>query len=484
MSQAQKEFRQLYPRPGWVEHDPDEIWASQLSVARSATSKAGINPSDIAAIGITNQRETTVVWDRSTGRPLHNAIVWQCRRTAPLCDRLRANGLSETIREKTGLVIDPYFSGTKMNWLLNSVPGLAAEASAGRAALGTVDSWLIWNLTRGRVHATDFSNASRTMLLNLKTLRWDEELLSVMEVPARALPKVLPSSGFFGDAHPDWLGASIPIMGDAGDQQAALFGQGCFDAGLAKNTYGTGCFLLMNTGAQPIPSRHGLLSTVAWGLEGRVTYALEGSVFVTGAAVQWLRDGIGLVATAAETEDLAASVPDTGGVYLVPAFVGLGAPYWDPYARGLVIGVTRGTGRAHLVRATLEAIAYQTRDVIEAMTADSGVTLKALRVDGGAVVNNFLMQFQADILGVPVERPVVNETTALGAAYLAGLASGFWRDLGQLSALGARERVFPPGMGEEKRAGLYRGWSRAVERALRWVETDDTAGPEGSSRQP
>lgn len=486
VAQAQKEFRQIYPRPGWVEHDPEEIWQTQLEVARDVLAKAGAATGvvagdmarNIAAVGLTNQRETTVVWDRQTGRPLHNAIVWQCRRTAPLCDRLRAEGLADTVRGKTGLVIDPYFSGTKLRWLLDNVPGLAAGARAGRVAFGTVDSWLIWNLTQGQVHATDYSNASRTMLFNLKTLDWDGDLLGILGVPRQALPEARPSSGLFGQTDPALFGAPIPIAGDAGDQQAALFGQACFDPGQGKNTYGTGCFMLMNTGPGPVYSSKGLLTTVAWGLPDGVTYALEGSVFVTGAAVQWLRDGLGIIASAAETEQLARSVPDTGGVYLVPAFVGLGAPYWDAYARGLLIGLTRGTTRAHIARATLEAIAYQTRDVLEAMAADAGLGLSRLRVDGGAVVNDFLMQFQADILEVPVERPRVSETTALGAAYLAGLATGFWRDKKEIAGLWASDRLFEPAMPHETRATLYRGWQKAVARSLGWEEPDPGAtGP-------
>lgn len=472
VAQAQKEFRQIYPQPGWVEHDPDEIWQSQVEVARQAIDKAGLEASDIAAVGITNQRETTVVWDRETGRPLHNAIVWQCRRTAPLCDRLRAEGLAETVRTKTGLVIDAYFSGTKLRWLLDNVPGLSDKARSGRVAFGTIDTWLIWNLTGGKVHATDFSNASRTMLFNLQTLDWDDELLAALGIPRNVLPEPRPSSGVFGHTNPDLFGTAVPITGDAGDQQAALFGQACFEPGLGKNTYGTGCFMLLNTGSKPIYSSKGLLTTVAWGLPDGVTYALEGSVFITGAAVQWLRDGLGIITSAAETEELAASVPDTGGVYLVPAFVGLGAPYWDAYARGVICGLTRGTSRAHLARATLEAICYQTRDVLEAMAADAGLSLKALRVDGGAVVNNFLMQFQADILGVPVERPVVNETTALGAAYLAGLATGYWTDRREIAGFWASDRVFSPAMDPAAREGLYRGWRKAVSRALAWEEAN------------
>ncbi len=470
VAQAQKELTQIYPRPGWVEHDPDEIWESQLGVARRAMEVASVGAADVAAVGITNQRETTVVWDRETGRPVHNAIVWQCRRTASLCEALRRIGLGERVRAKTGLVLDPYFSGTKVRWLLDNVPGLADRAREGRLAFGTVDSWLIWNLTGGKVHATDVSNASRTMLFNILTLDWDEELLEALGVPRALLPEPRPSSGCFGETEPGLFGASIPISGVAGDQQAALFGQTCFEPGLGKNTYGTGCFMLMNTGPRPVFSSHGLITTVAWGLPDGVTYALEGSVFITGAAVQWLRDGLGLIASAAETEKLAAAVPYTGGVYLVPAFAGLGAPYWNSQARGLLIGLTRGTGRSHIVRATLESIAYQTRDVLEAMGADAGVDLQALRVDGGAVVNDFLMQFQADILGVPVERPVVSETTALGAAYLAGLATGFWRDREEIAGLWARDRVFGPSMAAADRDRLYRQWRRAVERSLGWAE--------------
>ncbi len=467
---GQKEFRQIYPQPGWVEHDADEIWETQLEVARQVLEKAAVPASAVQAVGITNQRETTVVWDRKTGRPLHNAIVWQCRRTAPLCDELRRAGFAEMVREKTGLVIDAYFSGTKLRWLLDNVPGLRARSEKGEVAFGTIDTWLIWNLTGGKVHATDFSNASRTMLFNINTLAWDPDLLDMLGVPGSVLPEARPSSGVFGHTAPGLLGAPIPIAGDAGDQQAALFGQACFEPGLVKNTYGTGCFMLMNTGERPVYSSQGLLTTVAWGLPGTVAYALEGSVFITGAAVQWLRDGLGIIRSAAETQALAMSVPDTGGVYLVPAFVGLGAPYWDAYARGAIVGLTRGTSRAHLARATLEAIAYQTRDVLDAMAADAGFRLKGLRVDGGAVVNDFLMQFQADILGVAVERPTVSETTALGAAYLAGLATGFWGDLAEIGRFWARDTVFSPAMPEAVRDRLYKGWRKAVSRSLAWEE--------------
>jgi len=468
---AQREFRQVYPRPGWVEHDPEEIWASQLAVAQEALAKAGVGAGELAALGLTNQRETTLIWDRRTGQPLANAIVWQCRRSTPICERLQAAGAGPLIQERTGLVLDAYFSGTKLTWLFENIPGLVDKARRGEVAFGTVDTWLIWKLTGGRVHATDPSNASRTMLFNLHTLDWDEELLELLGVPREVLPEVRPSSGVFGVTEPDLLGAPVTIAGDAGDQQAALFGQACLEPGLGKNTYGTGCFLLLNTGSTPVRSSRGLLTTVAWSVGGQVTYALEGSVFITGAAVQWLRDGLGLVSSAQETEGLARSVPNTGGVYLVPAFVGLGAPYWDPRARGLLIGLTRGTTRAHVVRAALEAIAYQTRDVLEAMVADAGSALRRLRVDGGAVVNDFLMQFQADVLGVPVERPAVNETTALGAAFLAGLATGVWR-LDELAGLGRVERVFDPVMHPEERERLYGGWRRAVSRSLAWEEAD------------
>jgi glycerol kinase len=468
VARAQRELRQFYPQPGWVEHDPEEIWTSQLAVAREALAQAGAQAEDIAALGLTNQRETAVAWERATGRPLYRAIVWQCRRTAPLCDRLRADGLADTVRNKTGLVLDPYFSGSKFRWLLDNVPGLQTGARAGRVAFGTIDSWLIANLTRGKVHATDASNASRTMLFNLRDLTWDAELLDILAVPYQALPEVRPSSGILGETDSSLLGSPVPIAGDAGDQQAALFGQSCFDPGFGKNTYGTGCFLLLNTGGSPVASTKGLLTTVAWSLPGGVTYALEGSVFAGGATVQWLRDGLGVIASAAESETLARSVADTGGVYLVPAFVGLGAPYWDAYARGLVIGITRGTTRAHLARAALEAIAYQTRDVLEAMSADSGLAAQRLRVDGGASANDFLMQFQADILAAPVQRPRVRETTALGAAYLAGLATGFWRDMNEIASLWASERIFTPAMPAAQRESLYRGWQKAVARSLGW----------------
>ncbi|MDR3672093.1 MAG: glycerol kinase GlpK [Holophaga sp.] len=468
---AQKEFRQIFPRPGWVEHDPMEIWGSQSGVAREVLEQAGVRPAQVAAIGITNQRETTIVWDKATGRPIHNAIVWQCRRTAGICAELKDQGLEPYIRETTGLVLDAYFSGTKLKWILDQVPGARERARNGELLFGTVDTWLIWNLTRGRVHVTDYSNASRTMLFDIQTLQWDARLLEAMAIPACMLPEVKPSSCVYGHTDPHTFGgAGIPIAGDAGDQQAALFGQACFSEGMAKATYGTGCFLLMNTGTRRVASRNGLLSTVAWGVDGQVEYALEGSIFMAGAAIQWLRDEMKLIQTAAESETLATAVADSQGVYVVPGFAGLGAPHWDMYARGTIVGLTRGSGRNHVVRATLEAIAYQVRDVLAAMEDDSGIRLRALKVDGGAVANNFLMQFQSDLLGVPVERPVVTETTALGAAFLAGLAVGFWRDRAAIAAQGRLERSFLPVMAEAERERNYAGWKRAVARALRWEE--------------
>ena len=468
LGSAQKEFTQIYPQPGWVEHDPMEIWTSQVGVAREVLGSLGIRPGDVAAVGITNQRETTIVWDRATGKPVHNAIVWQCRRTAAICDELKAGGLEAYIRENTGLVVDAYFSGTKVKWILDHVKGARERARNGELLFGNVDTWLILNLTRGKVHCTDFSNASRTMLFNIKDLAWDPVILEALDIPAAMLPQVKPSSCVYAETDPRILGAAIPIAGDAGDQQAALFGQTCFAPGMAKNTYGTGCFMLMNTGSRRVVSSHGLLTTLAWGVDGRVEYALEGSIFVAGAAVQWLRDELKLIDSAAQSEELAASVPDTGGVYLVPAFVGLGAPYWDMYARGTIVGLTRGAGRNHIVRAALEAIAYQTRDVLTAMQEDSGITLQALKVDGGAVVNDFLMQFQADLLGVPVHRPRITETTALGAAYLAGLATGVWKDRSEIAAKWDVDRTFLPVMEPGLRESKYQGWKRAVERALAW----------------
>ena len=472
LGMAAKEFAQIYPRPGWVEHDPIEIWASQIEVAKEALRSAFLSPEDIAAIGITNQRETTIVWDRKTGKPLYNAIVWQCRRTAPICDELKAKGLGTVakIRQKTGLVIDAYFSGPKIKWILDNVEGVKEKAKKGEALFGTVDSWLIWNLTQGNVHATDYSNASRTMLFNINTLDWDEEILWEFGIPRAMLPQPMPSSHIYGTTAPDVFGAAVPIAGVAGDQQAALFGQTCFTPGMAKNTYGTGCFMLMHTGTKPVQSKSNLLTTIAWGLEGKVEYALEGSIFIAGAVIQWLRDELGLLDTAAQSEEYATKVPDNGGVYFVPAFVGLGAPYWDMYARGAIVGLTRGARKEHLVRAALEAIAYQTKDVLEAMQKDAGIGLAELRVDGGASVNNFLMQFQADILGVPVTRPKVIETTALGAAYLAGLAVGYWRDRKEIAANWQPDSIFKPNMEQKERERLYNEWKKAVTRALEWEE--------------
>jgi glycerol kinase len=466
---AQKELRQIYPQPGWVEHDPMEIWGTQSGVAREVLEKLAVSPEEVAAIGITNQRETTIVWDKATGRPIHNAIVWQCRRTAGICDELKAKGLEPTIRERTGLVLDAYFSGTKVKWLLDHVAGARERAARGELLFGNVDTWLIWNLTHGKVHATDYSNASRTMLFNIQDLCWDQTILDALGIPGCMLPEVKPSSGIFGTTAPHTFGgAEIPIAGDAGDQQAALFGQACFSPGMAKSTYGTGCFMLMNTGAKRIPSSKGLLTTIAWGVDGKVDYALEGSIFMAGAAIQWLRDEMKLIDTAAQSETLASTVPDTLGVYVVPGFVGLGAPHWDMRARGTIVGLTRGAGRNHVVRATLEAIAYQVCDVLKAMEDDSGIQLQTLKVDGGAVANNFLMQFQADMLGVPVDRPTATETTALGAAFLAGLAVGFWKDRDEVKAAWKLDRTFHPAMSSELRAKHYAGWQRAVERSLRW----------------
>jgi glycerol kinase len=463
------ELTQHYPQPGWVEHDPEEIWSTMGQAARAALAGAGITGREVAAVGITNQRETAIVWDRASGVPIHRAIVWQCRRTAALCDELKARGAEPLVRERTGLVLDAYFSGTKIRWLLDHVPGARARAARGALAFGTVDAWLIWKLTGGRVHATDVSNASRTLCLDLRRVDWDAEMLALLQIPRELLPSVVDSSGVCAETSDvGWLPAGVPIAGIAGDQQAALFGQACYAAGSAKNTYGTGCFVLLNTGETPVASGHGLLTTIAWRIAGRTSYALEGSVFIAGAAVQWLRDGLGLVRQAAETQALAESVADTGGVYFVPAFVGLGAPYWDQYARGTIVGLTRGTTRAHLVRAALEAIAWQSRDVLEAMAADAKVRLPALKVDGGAVANDFLCQFQADVLDAAVVRPKVIETTALGAAYLAGLGAGMWRSLDALAERHPVDRTFTPAMDPARRARGYEGWRRAVERARHW----------------
>ncbi len=465
---AQKEFRQIYPQAGWVEHDPREIWATQLEVARQAIAQAGLNAGDVAALGITNQRETTVLWDRRTGEPVHNAIVWQDRRTADFCGQLKRAGHTELIRRKTGLVADPYFSASKLRWLLEHVPDARRRAGRGELAFGTVDTWLLWNLTAGTVHATDASNASRTMLFDLATGDWDEEMLRLFNVPREVLPQVRASSEVYGQTAAGVFDGPIPIAGMAGDQQAALFGQNCFTRGLAKNTYGTGCFMLMNIGPQPAPSRHNLLTTVAWKTGGQTEYALEGSVFIGGAVVQWLRDGLGIIGSSAEIEALAASVPDSGGVYLVPAFAGLGAPHWDPYARGAITGLTRGTGKAHIARAALEGIAFQVADVLDVMREDSGLAIGQLRVDGGASANNLLMQFQADLLQSPVVRPKIVETTALGAAYLAGLGVGFWKDQAEVQRAWQVDRVFEPKMSAAEVAERRGRWAEALERARDW----------------
>ncbi|SNX54561.1 glycerol kinase GlpK [Thermoanaerobacterium sp. RBIITD] len=465
-----KEFTQIYPNPGWVEHDPMEIWKSQIDVAKAVLNKTGIKPEDIAAIGITNQRETTVVWDKNTGKPVYNAIVWQCRRTAPICDELKKSGFDEKITEKTGLVVDAYFSGTKIKWILDNVEGTRDRAEKGDLLFGNIDGWLIWNLTGGKVHVTDYSNASRTMLFNIHELKWDEEILKNLNIPASMLPDVKPSSYVYGYTDKSIFGVEIPIAGCAGDQQAALFGQTCYKSGMAKNTYGTGCFMLMNTGERAVPSHNGLLTTIAWGIDGKVEYALEGSIFIAGAAIQWLRDELKIIENSPQSEEYATRVKDTNGVYVVPAFVGLGAPYWDMYARGAILGLTRGAKREHIIRATLESLAYQTRDVLEAMQEDSGIKLSALKVDGGACANNFLMQFQSDILGVPVDRPTVIETTALGASYLAGIATGFWKDRDEVAKNWGVDRHFEPTMDEETKEKLYKGWKKAVERSRNWTE--------------
>jgi glycerol kinase len=466
VASAQREFQQIFPHPGWVEHDAQEIWTTQLSVARQALRNAGLTAKDIAAIGITNQRETTVVWDRATGRPVGNAIVWQDRRTSPACDRLRTRGLAPAIRRKTGLVVDPYFSATKLQWILNHAPGAKFRAQAGELAFGTIDSWLVWNLTGGRCHVTDPGNASRTMLFNIHTGAWDDELLRLFGVPRAILPDVCSSSEVYGETH--LLGDTIPIAGIAGDQQAALFGQVCTRPGMVKNTYGTGCFMLMHTGGKPIVSKNNLLTTVAWRLGDRTEYALEGSIFIAGAVVQWLRDGLGIIKSSGEIEALAAQVPDNGGVHLVPALAGLGAPHWDAHARGLIIGLTRGTTRAHIARAALEGIAYQVADVLHAMESDAKIRLKELRVDGGACANNLLIQFQADLLGVSVVRPRVAETTALGAAYLAGLGVGFWKDQKEIATHWEADHRFIPATKPAVRKQLLAGWKRALTRAKNW----------------
>jgi len=466
ISLAQREHRQVFPQAGWIEHDPMEIWHNQLAVAKEAMVKADACAADVLAIGITNQRETTIVWDKRTGRPVHNAIVWQCRRTSDLCDTLKAEGFDDIIKAKTGLTTDAYFSGTKLAWILENVPGAREEAARGNILFGTVDTWLVWQLTGGEVFATDYSNASRTMLFNIHTLCWDDEILERLGIPAAMLPEVLPSSHIFGNTHSDYFDGQIPIGGVAGDQQAALFGQGCFEPGMAKNTYGTGCFTLMNTGDRVVQSQNGLLTTIAWGLDDKVEYALEGSVFVAGSAVQWLRDNLGLIQTAAETETYATGVADTAGVYVVPAFVGLGAPHWNQHARGIITGLTHAARKEHIIRAALESIAYQSHDVISAMACDTGVALEQVRVDGGASANNFLMQFQADILGVPVQRPVVTESTALGAAFLAGLAVGEYKNKAEITEKIGAGRIFVPSMDEKRRQQLLAGWHEAIRQTL------------------
>ena len=469
-SVAQKEFTQYFPQPGWVEHDANEIWSTQIEVAQRAMANIGATAADIAAIGITNQRETTIVWDRKTGEPVCHAIVWQCRRTSAYCDELKEKGLVEEFRSKTGLVIDAYFSGTKLRWILENVPGVRARAERGELLFGTVETWLIWKLTGGKAHVTDFSNASRTMLFNINTLRWDDEILAELDIPKCMLPEVKPSSCIYGEALAQYFGAPIPIAGAAGDQQAALFGQTCFQPGEAKNTYGTGCFMLMNTGDKPVFSENGLVTTIAWGLNGQVTYALEGSIFVAGAAIQWLRDEMRLIDSSPDSEYMATKVPDTNGCYVVPAFTGLGAPHWDQYARGIIVGLTRGVNKYHIIRATLDSLCYQTNDVLRAMEADSGIRLAALKVDGGACANNYLMQTQADIINAPVQRPRCVETTAMGAAYLAGLAVGYWMSKEDVVQNWAIDRTFAPNIGAEEREKRIHGWNKALKCAYGWAK--------------
>ena len=472
VSKSYREFKQYYPQLGWVEHNPLEIWKTTLSTIEEALRHGKVKAEEISGIGITNQRETTVAWEKDTGKPVCPAIVWQCRRTASICDKLKREGLEKTFQKKTGLVLDAYFSGTKIKWILDNIPGVKLKAKKGEVLFGNIDTWLIWNLTGGKTFVTDYTNASRTLIFNIHQLCWDEELLKRLNIPRKMLPEVKSSSEVYGQTIKQGpLIEGIPIAGIAGDQQSALFGQACFKAGMAKNTYGTGCFMLLNTGDKAVNSKRGLLTTIAWGIDKRVKYALEGSIFIAGAAVQWLRDEIKIIKNSRESEKYALQVPDSGGVYLVPAFVGLGAPHWDMYARGIIVGLTRGSNKAHLIRATLESIAYQTKDVLEAMLSDSGMKIKELRVDGGAVENNFLMQFQADILGVSVVRPHTSETTALGAAYLAGLAVGFWRSKEEIANLWEKERVFIPKMNKKERERLSSGWKRAIERAKGWVKT-------------
>lgn len=471
-SVAQREFKQYFPQPGWVEHDADEIWASQLGVAVEAMNMIGATAKEIAAIGITNQRETVIVWDKNTGEPVYHAIVWQCRRTSEYCDTLKERGLTEKFREKTGLIIDAYFSATKIKWIFDYVPKARERAERGELLFGTVETWLIWKLTKGNVHVTDYSNASRTMLFNINTLMWDEEILTELNIPKSMLPEVKPSSCIYGNADASFLGGEIPIAGAAGDQQAALFGQTCFTAGEAKNTYGTGCFLLMNTGEKPVFSKNGLVTTIAWGLDGKVNYALEGSIFVAGAAIQWLRDEMHMIDSATDSEYMAQKVKDTDGCYVVPAFTGLGAPHWDQYARGTIVGITRGVNKYHIIRATLESLAYQVHDVLEAMKADSGIFLSALKVDGGASANDFLMQTQADIINAPVHRPKCVETTAMGAAYLAGLAVGYWKNKEEVMKNWAIDKIFEPSISDEKRTEKIKGWNKAVKYAYGWAKED------------
>ena len=473
ISIAQKEFTQYFPQPGWVEHDADEIWSTQLGVAVEAMSKVGASAEDIATIGITNQRETAIVWDKKTGEPVCRAIVWQCRRTAAYCDQLKEQGYIDMIREKTGLIIDAYFSGTKIRWILDHVEGAREKAEKGELLFGTVETWLIWKLTKGRVHVTDYSNASRTMLFNINTLEWDQEILDLLQIPKAMLPEPMPSSCVYGHTDPSYFGGPIPIGGAAGDQQSALFGQVCFHPGAAKNTYGTGCFLLMNTGEKPVFSQNGLVTTIAWGLDGKVEYALEGSIFVAGAAIQWLRDEMRLIDSAADSEYMAGKVKDTNGCYVVPAFTGLGAPHWDPYARGTIVGITRGVNKYHIIRATLESLAYQVNDVLGAMEADSGIPLTSLRVDGGASANDFLMQTQADIIGAPVKRPRCIETTAMGAAYLAGLATGYWKSREEVKENWAIDQVFEPAIDEEERKQKIKGWNKAVRCSYHWAKEEE-----------
>ena len=472
---AQKEFTQYFPKPGWVEHDANEIWSSQLGVAVEAMAKLGIGADDIAAIGITNQRETTIVWDKSTGEPVYNAIVWQCRRTSEYCDTLKDKGLTDKFREKTGLIIDAYFSGTKLKWILDNVDGVRERAEKGELLFGTVETWLIWKLTKGKAHVTDYSNASRTLLFNIKDLTWDKEILEELNIPESMLPEPKPSSCVYGYSDASFFGKEIPIAGAAGDQQAALFGQTCFNPGEAKNTYGTGCFMLMNTGETPVYSKNGLVTTIAWGLDGKVNYALEGSIFVAGASIQWLRDELRIIESAADSEYMAKKVKDTNGCYVVPAFTGLGAPYWDQYARGTIVGLSRGINKYHIIRATLESIGYQVNDVLHAMKADSGIDLAALKVDGGASANDFLMQFQSDIINAPVKRPSCVETTAMGAAYLAGLAVGYWNSKEDVIKNWAVDKIFSPIMGEDERERKIKGWNKAVKYSFGWAKEEDKA---------